>query len=127
MSSRTRLALAGAAAAATAAVAIAAPSANAAPTRGGEFTVTCPGEDPFTVVVPGSGPFTPAFIEGTRRVIVVYQIIGEILVPGEEPEALEEIKKAPVPADAVTCTFVSNNFGEVTVTGTVVGVLRGHS
>jgi hypothetical protein len=103
---------------------VAVPSAYAAPTRGAEFTVTCPGEDPFTVVVPGSGPFTPAFIAGTHQVLVTYQVVGEVLVPGEEPEAFEDIKKAPVPADAVTCTFVGA-FGRVTITGTVVGVLRG--
>lgn len=127
MSSRTRFALAGAAAA-VAALVVAVPSATAAPTKGGEFTVTCPGEDPFTVVVPGGGPFTPAFMAGTNQLLIPYEITGEITVGGEVVETFSDVKRAPVPASATTCSF-TGTFTEdgttVTISGTVVGVLRG--
>jgi hypothetical protein len=130
MTSKKMFAIAGGVAVA-AATAIAIPSAaGAAPTRGEEFTVTCPGQDPFTIVTPGGGSFTPAFIAGTTQLLIPYQITGVALVPGEEPQTFEEVKKAPVPDDAVTCTFEGSfttpEGGTVTVSGTVVAVLRGH-
>jgi hypothetical protein len=124
MSSKTRFAFAGGAAVAAATLLVAVPSAGAAPS-GGEFTVTCPGEDPFTVTTPSGQPFTPAFIEGTEQLLIPYRITGEILAPGEEPVPINDVKRAPVPENAITCTFVGN-FGDVTVTGTVVAVVRGH-
>jgi len=108
---------------------VAAPSAGAAPARGNEFTVTCPGEDPFTVVTPGNGAFTPAFIAETQQLLIPYHVTGDVTVDGEVVESFDDAKNAPVPASAVTCTFEATfTFGDVTATvaGTVVGVLRGH-
>ena len=135
MSSRTRLALAGAAAAAaaaaTTAVVVAAPSAGAAPANNLTFTVTCPAPvGTVTATTPrGSGPFTPAFIVGTQQLFIPYEVMGEVTVGGEVVDAFDDVKKAPTPANAVTCTFVAS-FSEdgtaVTINGTVVAVLRGH-
>jgi hypothetical protein len=131
MSLRTKLALAGAAAAATAAVVVAAPSAGAAPANGLAFTLTCPAPVGTVTVTtpPGNGAFTPAFIAGTQQLFIPYQVTGEVTVGGEVVDAFNDVKKAPTPANAVTCTFVAN-FTEdgtaVTINGTVVAVLRGH-
>jgi hypothetical protein len=131
MSSRTRFAVAGGAVVAAATLIVAAPSsAGAAPANGPEFTVTCPGEDPFTVVTPpGNGAFTPAFIEGTRQVAIPYQVTGTVTVDGQVVDSFNDVKKAPTPANAVTCSF-EGTFTEgdmtATVAGTVVVVLRGH-
>jgi hypothetical protein len=131
MSSRTRLALAGAVAAATAAVVVAAPSAGAAPANGPTFTVTCPAPIGTVTVTtpPGNGAFTPAFIAGTQQLFIPYQVTGEVTVGGEVVETFNDVKKAPTPANAVTCTFTAT-FTEggttATVNGTVVAVLRGH-
>jgi hypothetical protein len=131
MSSRTRLVLAGAAAAATAALVVAAPSAGAAPAGGPMFTVTCPAPVGAVTVTtpPGGGAFTPAFIAGTQQLFIPYEITGQVTVDGEVVDAFSDIKNAPTPANAVTCTFTAT-FTEdgttATVTGTVVAVLRGH-
>jgi hypothetical protein len=117
----------GAAAAATVMVGS---TAVAAPTKGPEFTVTCPGLGTFDVVTPpGQGAFTPAFRVGTHQVFIPYEISGTVTgVPGEDPFTFVDVKNAPVPADAITCTF-AGTFTEgdvtVTVTGTVVVVQRG--
>jgi len=129
MSARTRLAVAGGAVVAAATMIVAAPSAGAAPASGNVFTVTCPGEIPFTVVTPSNGAFTPAFIAGTQQLLIPYHVTGEVTVDGEVVESFDDVKAAPVPADAVTCTFDATfTFGDVTATveGTVIGVLRGH-
>jgi hypothetical protein len=132
MSSRRRLVLAGAAAAATAAaVVMAAPSAGAAPANGPTFTVTCPVPVGTVTVTtpPGNGAFTPAFIAGTQQLFIPYEVTGEVTVGGEVVETFSDVKKAPTPANAVTCTFTAT-FTEsgttATVSGTVVAVLRGH-
>jgi hypothetical protein len=129
MSSKTRIALAGGAAVAAVTLMVGVPSAAAAPASGNVFTVTCPGGDPFTVVSPGGGAFTPAFISGITGVFIPYQITGEVTVDDEVVETINDVKKAPLPANAVTCTFTATFTPEegvtATVSGTVVGVLRG--
>jgi hypothetical protein len=108
------------------------PAAVAAPTvPGGTLTVTCPGLGTFDVVTPPTSEnadFTPAFVAATHQVFIPYQISGTITVTGEEPFTFNDVKMAPVPADAITCTF-EGTFGEgdfmVTITGTAVVVLRG--
>jgi len=108
------------------------PAAVAAPTvPGGTLTVTCPGLGTFDVVTPPTAEnaaFTPAFVAATHQVLIPYQISGTITATGQEPFTFEDIKNAPVPADAVTCTF-QGTFGEgdfmVMITGTAVVVLRG--
>ena len=132
MSSRTRLALAGAAAAATAAaVVVAAPSAGAAPANNLTFTLTCPAPvGTVTATTPrGNGAFTPAFIVGTQQLLIPYEVTGEVTVGGEVVDAFDDVKMAPAPANAVTCTFMASFTEEgtaVTINGTVVAVLRGH-
>ena len=128
MSARTRLAVAGGAVVAAAMI-VAAPSAGAAPASGNVFMVTCPGATPFTVVTPGNGAFTPAFIEGTQQLLIPYHVTGEVTVDGDVVDSFDDVKQAPIPATAVTCTFEATfTFGDVTATvaGTVIGVLRGH-
>lgn len=119
-------------AAAAAAVMVGSPAAVAAPTiPGGTLTVTCPDLGTFEVVTPPSGEsasFTPAFVAATHQVFIPYQISGTITATGEEPLTFNDVKKAPVPADAMTCTF-EGTFGEgdfmVTITGTAVVIQRG--
>jgi hypothetical protein len=108
------------------------PAAVAAPTiPGGTLTVTCPDLGTFDVVTPPTSEnadFTPAFAAATHRLFIPYAVSGTVTVTGEEPSTFEDIKKAPVPADAMTCTF-EGTFGEgdftVTITGTAVVVVRG--
>jgi hypothetical protein len=91
-----------------------------------EFTVNCPGLDEFTVVgTPGDAPFAPVFIPGTQQLFVPYQITGTITgVPGG-PFPIEDIKKAPVPADAITCAFDATfTEGDMTVTLTGTAVVQ---
>jgi hypothetical protein len=100
-------------------------TAQAAPANGPVFTVTCPGMGTFDVVTaPGQGAFTPAFVVGSRQVFVVYSVSGTVTVSGDVVEEFDDVKAAPVPAGALTCTF-EGNFGEATVAGTVVVVERG--
>jgi uncharacterized Zn-binding protein involved in type VI secretion len=124
-----RLAILGGAAAAAATLMVGSPTALAAPTTGVEFTVNCPGLNEAIVVgTPGDAPFAPVFIPGTHQLFIPYQITGTITgVPGG-PFPIEDIKKAPLPADAIACTFEGTiTEGDVTVTlaGTAVVVQRG--
>ena len=117
-------------AAVAAAMMVGSPAAVAAPTiPGGTLTVTCPGLGTFDVVTPpADAAFTPAFAAATHQLFIPYAVSGTVTVTGEEPSTFEDIKKAPVPADAITCTF-EGTFGEgaftVTITGTAVVVVRG--
>jgi hypothetical protein len=126
---RRRLAILCGAIAAAATLMVGSPTALAAPTTGTEFTVNCPGRDEFTVVTPlADAPFTPAFVVGTNQLFIPYRITGVVTATGEEPFEFEDVKPAPVPADAITCTFEATfTEGDVTVmiTGTAVVVLRG--
>jgi hypothetical protein len=118
-------------AAVAAALMVGSPAAAAPTVPGGTLTVTCPGMGTFDVI---TGPtadnasFSPAFVAATHQLFIPYEISGTITVTGEEPFTFDDVKPAPVPADAVTCTF-EGTFGEgdfmVTITGTAVVVLRG--
>ena len=107
------------------------PAAVAAPTiPGGTLSVTCPGLGTFDVVTPPTGEnasFSPAFSTATHQVFVPYDISGTI-TSGGESFPFHDVKKAPVPTNAMTCTF-AGTFGEgeftVTITGTAVVVQRG--
>ena len=107
------------------------PVAVAAPTiPGGTLSVTCPGLGTFDVVTPPTGEnadFSPAFSTATHQVFVPYQISGTI-TSSEGSFTFQDVKKAPVPANAMTCS-VEGTFGEgdfpVTITGTAVVVQRG--
>lgn len=121
-------------AAATAAVAVSmigSPAAVAAPlVPGGTLTVTCPDLGTFDVVTPptaDSSSFSPAFSKATHAVFVPYEVSGTI-VSSEGTFTFDDVKPAPVPSDAMTCTF-EGTFGEgdfmVTITGTAVVVQRG--
>ena len=83
---------------------IAAPMAGAAPKKGLQFSVTCPGLGAFDVVTPpGNGPFTPAF--GPDGVFITYRVTGTVTVNGDVVEQFDDVKPAPVPSSALTCTF----------------------
>jgi hypothetical protein len=124
-----RLAILGGAAAAAATLMIGSPTALAAPTTGAVFAVNCPGLGDFTVAAtPADANFTPVFAVGTHQVFIPYHVTGTVTVDGEVVEEFDDVKPAPVPADAITCTFEAT-FTEgdftATVTGTAVVVQRG--
>jgi hypothetical protein len=132
MSIKRRLSVLGAAVAAAAAVSlVGSPAAVAAPTvPGGTLTVTCPGMAPFDIVTTPSSEFAdfpPAFTAATHQVFIPYHLSGTI-VTSEGTFTFDDVKPAPVPSDAITCTF-EGTFGEgdfmVTITGAAVVVLRG--
>jgi hypothetical protein len=118
-------------AAAAAALMVGSPAAVAAPTiPGGTLTVTCPDLGTFEVVAPptsDNADFPPAFLAATHQLFIPYQLSGTITAGGET-FTFNDVKKAPLPADAITCTF-EGTFGEgdfmVTITGTAVVVQRG--
>jgi hypothetical protein len=129
---RRRISVLCAAAAAAAAVSLSgSPAAVAAPlVPGGTLTVTCPGLGTFDVVTPPTGQgssFSPAFSAATHAVFIPYEVSGTI-VSAEGTFTFDDVKQAPVPSDAMTCTF-EGTFGEgefmVTITGTAVVVQRG--
>jgi len=103
--------------------------AGAAPTKGTTFEVTCPGMGTFDVVTPpGNGAFTPAFIVGTNQVFIPYQVTGTVTVDDEVVEEFDDVKRAPLPSNAITCTFtatVEEDGAEIEVSGTATGVIRG--
>jgi hypothetical protein len=124
MTKRSRIAVAGGVTAA--AMLLAAPMATAAPKKGNQFSVTCPAPlGTFDVVTPGNGAFTPAFGEGD--VFIPYRVTGTVTVDGQVVDEFEDIKAAPVPSSAITCTFEGTfeDQGDViTVAGTALVVPR---
>jgi hypothetical protein len=101
-------------------------SAEAAPKNGLTFEVTCPGSAPFTIVTPpGNGAFTPAF--GPNQVFIPYDVAGITTVDGQVVDTFHDVKPAPVPAGAVSCTF-GTSFEEdgsvIAITGTALVVPR---
>ena len=123
MAGRRLIAIAGTTATA---LLFAAPMAGAAPKNGLQFSVTCPGLGTFDVVTPpGNGPFTPAF--GPDGVAIPYRITGTVTVDGQVVEQFDDIKPAPVPSSALTCTFETtfeDQGATVTIAGTAVVVQR---
>jgi hypothetical protein len=95
-------------------VATAAP-AHAAPTKNGEFTLTCDNGESYTAVTPpGEGAFTPAMAtDGTRLVPVAFGEStfeltenGVVIESGTEPgSAKGSAAKSPRPTSE--CTFSS--------------------
>lgn len=126
MTKRRRIAVAGGVAAA--AMLLAAPMATAAPKKGNQFSVTCPGLGTFNVVTPpGNGAFTPAF--GPQSpVSIPYRTTGTVTVNGVVVEEFDNVKPAPVPSSAVTCTFEASfedpGGNDVTIVGTALVVPR---
>jgi uncharacterized Zn-binding protein involved in type VI secretion len=130
MSVKRRLAIVCGATVAATTLMVGGPTALAAPAEGGvEFTVNCPGLDEFVVVAtPGDAPFAPVFIPGTHQLFIPYQLTGTVTVDGQVVEEIDDVKNAPLPADAIACTFEGTiTEGDVTVTlaGTAVVVQRG--
>jgi hypothetical protein len=101
-------------------------SAEAAPKNGLTFEVTCPGSAPFTIVTPpGNGAFTPAF--GANQVFIPYDIEGTVTADGIVVETFHDIKPAPVPSDAVSCTFETSfedDGSVIVISGTALVVPR---
>ena len=116
--------------ASAAATALCAAPAGAAPVHSPQaepLTVSCPGGDVVIVPAPGNGAFTPGFIAGTHRLLIPYRFTFTVSGGGQTFTDVEA-KKAPIPRDAITCTF-SETFVEdgitYTFTGTVTGPVRG--
>ena len=119
MSIKRRLAIGCATAAA--ATLMVGPAALAAPKAGVVFDVSCPGLGAFEVVTPpNDASFTPAFAVDTHQVFIPYRVTGTVTVGGQVVEEFEDVKPAPVPADAITCTFTAT-FTEGGLTATVSG------
>jgi hypothetical protein len=95
--------------------------------RSEQFTLSCPGGDVAIVPAPGNGIFTPGFIVGTHKLLIPYRFTLTATGGGQIFTKVNA-KKAPVPANASTCTSTST-FTEdgVTYTSTfaVTGVVRG--
>jgi hypothetical protein len=127
MSIKRRLAIAAAAAAAT--TLMVGPAALAAPKTGISFSVTCPDLGTFDVVTtPGDAAFPPVFVVDANQVLIPYEVHGTVTGFPGGPFTFDDIKKAPVPADAMTCTFEGTFTEEgftATLSGTAVAVLRG--
>jgi hypothetical protein len=100
--------------------------AGAAPKNGLQFSVTCPGLGAFDVVTPpGNGSFTPAF--GPEGVAIPYRTTGTVTVDGQVVDQFDDVKPAPVPSSALTCTFETtfeDQGAVVTIAGTAVVVPR---
>lgn len=120
MTKRSVMALA--AGVAVASLLLAAPVADAAPKKGLTFDVTCPGLGSFEIATPpGNGTFTPAF--GSNRVFIPYRVTGTATVDGQVVDQFDDIKPAPVPSSAITCTFTTTFVDEgstVTIAGTAL-------
>ena len=102
-------------------------SVEAAPKNGLTFEVTCPGSAPFTIVTPpGNGAFTPAF--GPNQVFIPYDVEGTVTIDGVVVDEFHDVKRAPVPAGAVSCAF-ETSFDDggslVEIVGTALVVPRG--
>jgi hypothetical protein len=125
MTKRNSIAVVGGVAAA--AMLLAAPMATAAPKKGNQFSVTCPGLGSFDVVTPpGNGAFTPAFGPGSP-VSIPYRVTGTVTVDGQVVEEFDDVKPAPVPSSAITCAFEASFEDQgavVTIEGTAVVVPR---
>jgi hypothetical protein len=110
-------------------LAVASPAALAAPSNGPTFDVTCPGLGSFQVVSPaGNGDFTPVFRAGTHGAFIPYQIHGTVTSGGQVVDRFDDVKAAPVPSSAMTCTFAATFTEEgmtIHVAGTAVVVFRG--
>jgi hypothetical protein len=104
-------------------------SAGAAPKKGLTFDVTCPGLGSFEVVTPpGNGAFTPAF--GPNQVFIPYDVEGTVMVDGEVVEEFHDVKPAPVPASAISCSFETSfedGGMQIEIAGTALVVPRGPS
>jgi hypothetical protein len=102
-------------------------SADAAPKNGLAFEVTCPGLEPFTVVTPpGNGAFTPAF--GPNEVFIPYDIEGTVTADGVVVEEFHDVKPAPVPAGAISCSFetsFTDGDAQIEIAGTALVMPRG--
>jgi hypothetical protein len=102
-------------------------SAEAAPKNGLTFEVTCPGSEPFTIVTPpGNGAFTPAF--GSNQVFIPYDVEGTVTVDGAVVEEFHDVKPAPVPSGAISCSFETSfedAGAQVEIAGTALVVPRG--
>jgi hypothetical protein len=120
MTKRSVMAMAGGVAVAS--LLLTAPMADAAPKNGLTFDVTCPGLGSFEVATPpGNGTFTPAF--GSNRVFIPYRVTGTATVDGQVVDQFDDIKPAPVPSSAITCTFTTTFVDQgstVTIAGTAL-------
>jgi hypothetical protein len=100
-------------------VLLTAPLATAAPKKGSVFAVTCPGLGTFNVTTPpGNGRFTPAF--RSTQVFIPYRVTGTVTVAGQVVDQFDDVKPAPVPGNAISCTF-QGTFVDGGVTATVAG------
>ena len=101
--------------------------AQAAPKNGLTFDVTCPGRGSFEIVTPpGNGAFTPAI--GSNQVFIPYDVQGTVTVDGAVVDEFHDVKRAPVPASAIACTFEASfedGGAQVVIAGTALVVPRG--
>jgi hypothetical protein len=110
-----------------AAVLLGVTSAGAAPKNGLTFDVSCPGMGDFSVVTPpGNGSFTPAF--GPNQVFIPYDVQGTTTVNGEVVDEFHDVKPAPLPDGAISCSFhaaFDDGPDHIEITGTALVMPRG--
>lgn len=112
---------------ALAAFLLSAQSVIAAPAPFESYRATCPGYDETRITAPGDGVFAPAFIEDTNQLLIPYFVSYSVVGDGTVTTSHFE-KAAPLPNDAITCTFSFRfRVGDelMTMTGEVTGVVRG--
>ena len=99
----------------------------AAPAPFEGIPVTCPGRGETVLTAPGQGAFTPGFFLDENALLVPHRTAYTISTDaGSTSEAA--FKSAPLPAEAITCTFDATfNFGGIRyrLEGWVIGVVRG--
>jgi len=91
------------------------------------YRATCPGYGDTRITFPGEGGFAPAFIEDTNQLLIPYVASYSLVGDGTVTTGHSE-KSAPLPTDAITCTFSFRfRVGDAlfTLTGEVTGVVRG--
>jgi hypothetical protein len=102
-------------------------SVEAAPKNGLTFDVTCPGLGSFVVVTPpGNGAFTPAL--GSNQIYIPYDVEGTVTVDGLLVDEFHDVKAAPVPAGAISCSFEASfedGGVQIVIAGTALVVPRG--
>jgi hypothetical protein len=124
-----RFAVPAASAMVVAAAALVAAPAFAAPVHWPKFqqvTLTCPGRT-AAVVTPGNGHFTPGFVVGTGQLLIPYRFVYTITGGGGTFTVTRE-KQAPLPSDAVACTFdqnITQDGTAYTVAAVVTAEIRG--
>ena len=91
------------------------------------LVMSCDGLGQIATVSPGNGLLTPAFVQGTHQLLVIWAISLTTEVDGAQDAALAKSRQASPPDDSFLCAFDQTyHFGDhairVVGTATVVPV-----